>query len=235
MDFMSINVDELEFDCTPERFQDEIVHPETGETLRQDFGQSGPKIVCQHPELFLHYFSQGGSYESALGRPGGPPESTSFVLFVGDLRFGFKVTDKNQYVEGDSGTRLWEIKGIAFRCGVICRSPFHRLLPEEKHIRYIAESRKFDSREQQDQIVAIIVKALSSFNHAEARETIRIKDSKSLSVKERKESVELFLKDRPEYRKIYTSKSWMQWLGSAKVVFTSYVTSSLEKGEYIYE
>ena len=61
MDFMNINVDELEFDCTTERFQDEIVHPETGETLRQDFGQSGPKIVCQHPELFLHYFRKAAA------------------------------------------------------------------------------------------------------------------------------------------------------------------------------
>jgi len=233
MDFMNINVDELEFDCTLERFQDEIVHPETGETLREDFGQSGPKIVCQHPELFLHYFSQGGSYESALGRPGGPPESTSFVLFVGDLRFAFDVTDKKQYVEGDSGTRLWEISNIADCSSVICRSPFNRLLPVEEHTRAIAESRKFDSREQQDQIVSIIVKALSSFNHSEISQAIKIKDGKPLSVKERKESARLFLKNTPEYRKIYTSKSWMQWLGSSKVTFTSYVTSSLEKGSYI--
>ena len=194
MDILSINVDELEFDCTPERFQDEIVHPETGETLRQDFGQSGPKIVCQHPELFLHYFSQGGSYESALGRPGGPPESTSFVLFVGDLRFGLKVTHKKQYVEGDSGTRLWEIEGVAYGCGVVCESPFHRMLPMGKDTRTIAKSRKFDSREQQDQIVSIIVKALSSYEHEEKGRFSR-KDKKKIT-DEDKGMGRLFMEDK---------------------------------------
>ena len=230
MDILSINVDELEFDCTPERFQDEIVHPETGETLREDFGQSGPKIVCQHPELFLHYFSQGGSYQSALGRP----ESTSFVLFVGDLRFAFDVTDKKQYVEGDSGTRLWEISNIADCSSVICRSPFNRLLPVEEHTRTIAESRKFDSREQQDQIVAIIVKALSSYNHAEVGRVERL-DGKKITEEENKERVKLLLdiSNRSKYLETYKRKSWMRKVGPVKVAFTSYVNASLEKGSYL--
>ena len=231
MDILSINVDELEFDCTTERFQDEIVHPETGETLREDFGQSGPKIVCQHPELFLHYFSQGGSYESALGRPGGRPESTSFVLFVGDLRFAFDVTDKKQYVEGDSGTRLWEISNIADCSSVICRSPFNRLLTVEEHTRTIAESRKFDSREQQDQIVAIIVKALSSYDHEEKGRFSR-KDKKKIT-DEDKGMGRLFMEDRKKFKDTYSFEPLMLRQGWAKVVFTSYVSSSLEKGSYI--
>ena len=233
MDILSINVDELEFDCTPERFQDEIVHPETGETLRQDFGQSGPKIVCQHPELFLHEFSQGGGYNYALDKhPNAAPPSTSFVLFVGDMRVAFDVTEEEKFAE-DGITRLWEITHIGHLCSVVCFSPFSSMKGVDREAVTIARSMKFNSKEEQDQIVAIIVKALSSYNHKRKGKALKISDGKALSIQERKESVELFMRDKDEYYKIYTRESWLEKVGSAEVVLTSHLISSLEKGSYI--
>ena len=144
------------------------------------------------------------------------------------------MTHKKQYVEGDSDTRLWEIEGIAYGCGVVCESPFHRMLPMGKDTRTIAKSRKFDSREQQDQIVAIIVKALSSYNHAEVGRVERL-DGKKITEEENKERVKLLLdiSNRSKYLETYKRKSWMRKAGPVKVVFTSYVTSSLENGGYI--
>ena len=231
MDFMNINVDELEFDCTLERFQDEIVHPETGETLRKEFAQSGYKIACQYPELFLHEFSQGGGYNYALGKhPDAAPPSTSFVLFMGDMRVAFKVSEQDKFAE-DGITRIWEITTIGSY--VLCFSPFSSMKGVDREAVTIARSMKFNSKEEQDQIVAIIVKALSSYNHKRKGKALKISDGKALSIQERKESVELFMRDKDEYYKIYTRESWLEKVGSAEVVLTSHLISSLEKGSYI--
>ena len=231
MDFMNINVDELEFDCTLERFQDEIVHPETGETLKKEFAQSGYKIACQYPELFLHEFSQGGGYNYALDKhPNAAPPSTSFVLFVGDMRVAFKVSEQDKFAE-DGITRIWEITTIGSY--VLCFSPFSSMKGVDREAVTIARSMKFNSKEEQDQIVAIIVKAMSSYNHKRKGKALKISDGKALSIQERKESVELFMRDKDEYYKIYTRESWLEKVGPAEVVLTSHLISSLEKGSYI--
>ena len=232
MDILSINVDELEFDCTLERFQDEIVHPETGETLKKEFAQSGYKIACQYPELFLHEFSQGGGYNYALDKhPNAAPPSTSFVLFVGDKRVAFKVSERDKFAE-DGITRIWKITTIGSY--VLCFSPFSSMKGVDREAVTIARSMKFDSKEEQDQIVAIIVKAMSSYNHKNKGKAVRL-DGKEISKKEHKERIKLLMDNEnpAKYFEIYNRESWMEKIGAAKVILASHLTLGLEKGSYI--